>query len=475
MLRICRKGEVEGGQTLGAEEDLALRQAFGRFARPEARAAGAAVVRRYQHLGFGNWILCDCLGPGRRPPALVPVLESFIRRHTDPPWPLHAEGCDFHRDPSEQRVITRSYARPPAGPLRLLRRLPGDDAVYEPGAPAPRFYSQRREVLGTLLLRLVEKAGLNRVPADGNAPELGEQYRRLRAAAHTIEFDVDLPVSAYLCTYRPALPALFERIANAPPARFKRTRPHGIILAIVAGVGRRKILFRSGEALPVRGRISVFGEDEGNDPNPPAGRGAHPPYFAICLAGRPSADAPVTILRAHVQPCVSVRQLMLVDSNRERATLAELLSLQSWLRANKGIRLEIEKPHFDILEDDTTNPEPAPREPCIPDFIVRAEGEAARGATTVLIETMSFADEMYRARKMLVHDLMAKATGAPVVLHDFHCPVDSTQSARDRRFWLGVRWAITGPDHPGQSLEDRPPEKGAARSKSAISLPRPVE
>jgi hypothetical protein len=111
MLRVCRKGEVEGGQTLSAEEGRALRQAFGRFATPAARPAGAVVVRRYQHLGFGNWFLCDCLGPGRHPPALVPVLESFVRRHTDPPWPRHADECDFRRDPPEQRAITRSYAR----------------------------------------------------------------------------------------------------------------------------------------------------------------------------------------------------------------------------------------------------------------------------------------------------------------------------------------------------------------------------
>jgi hypothetical protein len=51
------------------------------------------------------------------------------------------------------------------------------------------------------LLWLVAKAGLNHVPADGKVPDLGEQYRRLRAAAHTIELDVDVPVSAYLCTF----------------------------------------------------------------------------------------------------------------------------------------------------------------------------------------------------------------------------------------------------------------------------------
>ena len=68
MLKVCRKGEAEGGQALNPEEDRALRLAFGRFATSEARAAGASAVRRYQHLGFGNWVLSDCQTSGCRPP-----------------------------------------------------------------------------------------------------------------------------------------------------------------------------------------------------------------------------------------------------------------------------------------------------------------------------------------------------------------------------------------------------------------------
>jgi len=92
-------------------------------------------------------------------------------------------------DPPEQRAITRTYARPPAHRLRLLRPVPRNDEIYEPRAPAPRLYSERREPLALLSLQLLEKASLNRVPADGKVPDLGEQYRRLRARAHTIELD----------------------------------------------------------------------------------------------------------------------------------------------------------------------------------------------------------------------------------------------------------------------------------------------
>jgi len=39
---------------------------------------------------------------------MVPVLETYIRRHTDSPWPAHAESWDFLCEPAEQRVITKS-------------------------------------------------------------------------------------------------------------------------------------------------------------------------------------------------------------------------------------------------------------------------------------------------------------------------------------------------------------------------------
>jgi hypothetical protein len=57
------------------------------------------------------------------------------------------------------------------------------------------------ETLATPLLCLVEKAGLNHVPADGKAPNLGKLCRRLRLATRAIELDADLPVSGCVCPY----------------------------------------------------------------------------------------------------------------------------------------------------------------------------------------------------------------------------------------------------------------------------------
>jgi len=84
MLSVCRRGETAVAGALTPAEDQALRAAFGRFAVPAARAAGAAVIRRYQHAGAGHWLCCDCLGGSAvLLPVLVPVAEAHLRRHQD--------------------------------------------------------------------------------------------------------------------------------------------------------------------------------------------------------------------------------------------------------------------------------------------------------------------------------------------------------------------------------------------------------
>jgi len=115
MLSVCRKGDYLTGTLLSPAEDGATRKAFGRFATPDARESGAEVVRRR---GVEKWFRCDCLdGLEARPPMLIPVMESYIGRHTDPPWPTHAESCDFFREPAEQRGITKCYGPPSPGTI----------------------------------------------------------------------------------------------------------------------------------------------------------------------------------------------------------------------------------------------------------------------------------------------------------------------------------------------------------------------
>lgn len=88
------------------------------------------------------------------------------------------------------------------------------------------------------------------------------------------------------------------------------------------------------------------------------------------------------------------------------------------------------------------------RDPCLPDFILWAQADHAVQHEAIIVETMGFADDIYRERKHRTHGLMSRVLGgAPVVEHDFSCPIGANQGERGRQFWLKARWSLTGPDH----------------------------
>ncbi len=450
MLQVSRRGGVQDQRVLSLQEDRALRQAFGRYAEPDARAAGAGVVHRYQRTGAGGWFLCDCLGQVDRPPALVPVAEAHIRRHHEPPWPDHDPECDFYRDAAEQRAITRSYARLPDGKrVALLARLKTDERT-RPQQLTGRSFARSRGALATLLMHLIEDSGLNQVQPLGGIAALGEQYKAMRRAAQRVEIDEGVPLSEFLCTYPPALPDLCARIARVSPSLFRKSqRPHGVLISAVADASVGNLRLFGGEALPVRGEIAVFGEREGHTRQTAMERRSRSPYLAVCLVGRSAPTEPVEVLKAYLHPCVSPGHLMPMDSNHERSTFRLLQQLQAWLLKNKSVSLAIKKPVFDLSSpplNSGPDPESAiPSGPCIPDFLLATDHVSPAGVPLVIVETMGYADVGYRERKQRIHPLMSESlNAAPVVVHDFHLPADQSQPDRDRRFWLRCRWTVAG-------------------------------
>jgi len=271
-----------------------------------------------------------------------------------------------------------------------------------------------------------------------------------------------VPLSEFLCTYAPALPELLAKVERTAPARFKRTRrPHGVLLAVVSGASQGRLHPLRGEAIAVRGSIAVFGERDGHDRDGAAEWQARAPYLAACLVGRATPDGPVEVLKAYLHPCAGPGHLMLVDSDLERRTLAQLLRLQAWLLRQRGIQVAIEKPLFDIgyaaepaadtVDDGKGKSRPEgdeeAREPCLPDFLLWARPAPRGGHEAVIVETMGYADVPYRERKARTHALMRRVLhGAPLVSHDFHLPAEQPQNERDRRFWRDCRWAVTGPE-----------------------------
>ena len=193
-------------------------------------------------------------------------------------------------------------------------------------------------------MRLLTDAGLQRIEPGWRAPPLVDQVKAIWAAARSIEIDAGVKLPAFLCTSPARLGELAERIAAADLRRFVRNRPHGILIARVAAIGDGVLEPLRGEAIPVRGRLAVFGERPGGGRETRGERAARAPYLAICIVGRAAAGEPVEVLSAYAHPCAAEAHLMLVDSDLERRTLAQLRSVQAWLGLRRGVRVAIDKP-----------------------------------------------------------------------------------------------------------------------------------
>jgi hypothetical protein len=98
----------------------------------------------------------------------------------------------------------------------------------------------------------------------------------------------------------------------------------------------------------------------------------------------------------------------------------------------KALRITINKPVFDLpeipgsllLEGNESSG------PGISDVVVQATDVMAGGSKKLIVETMGYADDVYRERKVRTRTLMSEAFGcAPVVQHD-STPMDQTRTRR---------------------------------------------
>ncbi len=376
----------------------------------------------------------------------MPVAQTHLRRHQDERWPSHDDGCDFYRDAGEQRLLTASYAPLPFNrPLRLIRRLDQTAATPPVRTIEATSYQRRRPGIARLLIQLVTTAGLQRLEPGEAVPLLVDQVKALWQAAKAVELDGGTTLPDFFCTSPARLGELVVRLERTPVERFPHSRPHGVLIARIASIAPRTLHPVAGEPIAVAGRLGVFGEASGDGQGSRVERAGRAPYLVACLVARARSDGPFEVMSAYAHPCAADGHLMLVDSDLERRTLAQLRSVQSWLLNKQDIAVSIEKPMADIGLAGTGDADPRP--PCIPDFVVRLVNRASgKEGQAAVVETMGFANANYRDRKERLHPLMLEALGgALVVQHDFHEPREMPQAERDKVFWQEVRRAVTRP------------------------------
>lgn len=430
ILRAALKREIEGGIALEPDEDQLIRAAFGRYGgSAKARTDTIPIIRRLQTSDRGFWILCDCRPAQEKPPALVPVLETYLRRHVTDDWPPHAEACDFFREPAEQTEISRSYRPLDKSKVRLVRSFE-IAAATSPERLQRTSTARRRPQLARLLVRLVTEAGLQQVEPGFRPAPISEQMKAIWPIARDVYLDQNIRMADAMCMSVAKLPALMEQIASTPDDRYRHTRPHGVLLVRLQAVQARLLRTLNGEELPVSGRLAVFGDRPEDELG--ATVDARAPYLALAIVARPAPGEKVQVVSAYVHPCASADRLMLVDSDAERHTLGMLKNFQYAIKKKSETVVTIEKPLESIAPEQHADGTALP--PIIPDFIVTARGRDGR-ERRIVVETMGYRDLGYRERKERLHPRMQHAAdAAAVITHDFHEPGHWQQEWRDNRF-----------------------------------------
>ncbi|MGO9237415.1 MAG: hypothetical protein ACLP4V_26280 [Methylocella sp.] len=86
----------------------------------------------------------------------------------------------------------------------------------------------------------------------------------------------------------------------------------------------------AGEAIPVLGRIAVFGERPDEGAGMRTAPSARAPYLAACVVGRAEDRGPVEVLSAYVHPCAGEHHLMLVEAIMNAGHCANSAIKRGW-------------------------------------------------------------------------------------------------------------------------------------------------
>ena len=304
-----------------------------------------------------KWIACDCLDADGPPPILTPAFLSeaetyYLRRLTSPKRPEHRASCPFFREQATNRIseVRPLYppAEPPSGYFAVLRPAP-EKLAQRPVEDATDDRTRHVSVprLARLLWRLIELAGVNRVPPLPSQVEeasIKSEFAAITRAAAKIEIAPGLELGRALWTHAQALHsnrayAVLRELARTWPAGHA---PQGFLALFSPGFRGHELEVVGAEPVRIANRVQSPSARD----NPIRG-----PYLALVVAGQYPEAHGYAPLRAYAQPIYSGRRFIPIESDIEREALKEILALQREL-AREGIDLALEKPLFDRLTQD---------------------------------------------------------------------------------------------------------------------------
>jgi len=358
----------------------------------------------------GKWIACDCRPLGTPPPILTPAFLSeaetyYLRRLTSASRPEHHADCPFFRDQATNRITEvrnqESAADPPYGFFEVLRPAP-EKLAQRPEEEASDDRTRQASIprLARLLWRLLENAGLNRLPPLSHmSPDhsISDEFKALAITAGKIEIAPGIELGRALWTHAQALHSnrIYARLRELARHWPRGHAPQAFLTLFAHHVRGSTIHVAGSEAIVLANRVQLPSVRN----NPIGG-----PYLVIVVIGEYPEAHGYAPLRGYAQPILSGRWFIPVDTEFERVVLKALLALRRSFD-RRGLDMYLEKPVFDTL---------TPMGACRPDIMVefhcRSTGECRR----VIIEAMDSSDEATIATKEAARASLALI--APVIV-----------------------------------------------------------
>lgn len=360
---------------ISGQEDLALSLWWqGRAGQSQTQVALQVIERAHTD---SRWFGCECTSAGTTP-MLAPVLKEktyFITRLTK--RAAHNEGCPFHVEQVESSVSDNGVAGDVAqmgGPPSFLLESRGTKLAPRDRAASEHSESGKRSpsvpAMAAKLWWLAQNAGWQNFP----------QSKRADAALLELADSIDVGGRT------------LKRVLRCDPRAWSeawmindlsREQPESVrwwtcLLESADLKARTAVVIDYQSTFP----ICISG-----DMRVSAGDVSPARFPMLALACVKLSGGALVAHKLYAHPIASVDHWMLLDSNLERQTLADLRSVISWLESAKGISISVEKPLF--AWNDTGER---------PDFVLQILGQDGRRSYMV-VETMGLDEPDYIARK----------------------------------------------------------------------------
>jgi len=345
------------------------------------------------------WIECDCLDSSR---ALLTVAISAKGRH----YLRHLSARSRHENRCPFKETNWQYdpfngGLSPFGkkrPLRVHRRAGLDDSKEAKKESVRSGGSARYPCLARILYTWITEAGLNYLPSS-DEEKLSDRFKLLKQVASEYELEEGVNASQCFFTY-PDVDQMVVRLKETEHLWPSDSRPYALCVSIADDVIGNLIRFSFKEKTIEVELEGIIKKSSGR-----LGENSGPFLVIFTVTDTLEERGIYRPFSSFVVPVFSKAHLIPVDSTYERRVLERLRNGARWWINDKGLKVKISKPLFDMRAFNLAGEEDFVK----PDFVIETPKEK------IIFEIMGSYEDEYLERKKRVIPVM-KSIGEVIEL-----------------------------------------------------------